>query len=259
VKTHPQRLVILMYHIVAEPLSAPEVKYACPPQQFERHMRFLRARHPVVALDEVESWLTGGGALPPGAVAVTFDDGTSDLYHNAFPVLRRYGIPATIFLTTGALGASNRWAEDGGLPRREMLSWDQVEQMSRFGISFGAHTVSHPRLNLAGAERAQQEIEGSRDAVQARLSRRAAHFAYPYGACDAGIRSLVQQAGFSLACSVQSGFNTRGADPLLLRRIEVYGGDRVWNLSQKMTFGMNDSSRLFPLKYYGQRLLDRFR
>jgi len=68
---------------------------------FEQEMQLLRRRHTVVSLEELTSHLAGEFTKP--VVAVTLDDGYRDNYHNAFPILERYGIPATIFLTAGSM------------------------------------------------------------------------------------------------------------------------------------------------------------
>lgn len=99
-------LTILAYHRVM-PTDAlesypfdPELISATP-VQFELQMRYLRRHLNPVALSDVLAHLAGRTTLPPAAVAVTFDDGFTDTYRYAFPILKRYSIPATLFLTTG--------------------------------------------------------------------------------------------------------------------------------------------------------------
>jgi peptidoglycan/xylan/chitin deacetylase (PgdA/CDA1 family)/CelD/BcsL family acetyltransferase involved in cellulose biosynthesis len=74
---------------------------AMPTGLFEREMRYIAQHYKVVSLSELQQHLTAGGPEP--VLAVTFDDGYQDNYQNAFPVLQRYGLPATIFLTTGSI------------------------------------------------------------------------------------------------------------------------------------------------------------
>jgi hypothetical protein len=68
---------------------------------------------------------------------------------------------------------------------------------------------------------------------------------------------LVREAGYSLACSIRAGFNRRDADPLLLRRIEVYGTDPTWKLMQKLRFGIQDAGLLQPARYDWGRVKER--
>ncbi|HUN25886.1 MAG TPA: polysaccharide deacetylase family protein [Steroidobacteraceae bacterium] len=99
-------LTVLAYHRVmpVDALAAypfdPELISATP-DQFEWQMEYLRRHRNLVSLKQVQAHLEGAQRLPPAAVAVTFDDGFSDTYRYAFPVLKRFAIPATIFVTTG--------------------------------------------------------------------------------------------------------------------------------------------------------------
>ena len=142
------RFTILMYHMVCSPKTVEEAKYACPPELFEQHLRYLKSSHHMpVSLSEVEACLMSGKALPDNAVVITLDDGFEDNYTQAFPLLQQYGIPATIFLASGVVGGKNEWMTGRDFPERKMLNWQQIEEMNRHKISFGAHTVSHPKLS----------------------------------------------------------------------------------------------------------------
>ena len=108
----PQRkrnLAIIVYHKVNDDHEKgtqvrPHVRGTCP-AIFARQMRYLRKRQTVVPLEDAVMAMRNGRALPRNAVDITFDDGYLDNYRNAFPILRRYGLPATFFLTTGFIGS----------------------------------------------------------------------------------------------------------------------------------------------------------
>ncbi|RMF78468.1 MAG: polysaccharide deacetylase family protein [Nitrospirae bacterium] len=101
------------------------------------------------------------------------------------------------------------------------------------------------------------EIAGSREELEARLGVEIPYFAYPYGKEDPAVRDLVVAAGYRAACSTRCGFNRAGCDPYLLRRIDVFGTDRLWQFRQKVTWGINEASRLYPLKYVRGRIAAR--
>jgi len=250
-----------MYHIVDEPRSAREQRFCCLPRRFEAQMRFLRrSRITIMGLDEWIACRNGTTGPPERGVIVSFDDGFQDFYGNAFPVLQRYSIPAVLFVVSDLVGKSNEWMHRRGFPRREMLSWPQLRELKDGGITIGCHTRTHPRLPEIADEpsRLADEIGGARHVLQDALGTEVDYFAYPYGLFDDRVRSVVSEAGFKAACSVRAGFNQPDSDILSLRRLDVFGNDALWQFRQKIKFGRNAASRLFPLRYYGRRAATRF-
>lgn len=252
------RFIILMYHMISEPKTKAEVKYACPPVVFQQHMQFLKTQGYVpVSLATAEKYLLSDELLPEKSVVITLDDGFEDNYQNAWPILAENEIPATIFLATGAIDKTNEWMIGRDFSERKMLAWRQVREMSKHGIGFGGHTVNHVNLSQQDDESALREITRSRLDVEDKLGKACRHFAYPFGLFSEQTPSLVEKAGFALACSTRSGFNNAARNPFILHRIEVYGNDPLWKLKQKLTFGMNDASRVFPLRYYARRIANK--
>jgi peptidoglycan/xylan/chitin deacetylase (PgdA/CDA1 family) len=103
------RFQILVYHKVSpdrHPLYEP-----VDPARFEQQMRFLSECYTVMDLAELAE-RSARGSLPPAAVAITFDDGYRDNYEYAFPILKKYGLCATIFVATGVIGTSDRLWHD---------------------------------------------------------------------------------------------------------------------------------------------------
>jgi peptidoglycan/xylan/chitin deacetylase (PgdA/CDA1 family) len=107
----PPSAAILAYHSVEETpqLTDPIFGASTSRVQFENHMKTLARKFRPVSLDEVLQFAQAGRQLPPGAVAVTFDDGFADNYELALPILNRYGIPASFYIMVNAV-------ENGTLP-----------------------------------------------------------------------------------------------------------------------------------------------
>ena len=97
-RTHPSAR-ILYYHRVND--DRDPFFPAISSSLFEQEMKHLARHYKVVSMPELIKHLAGGPAEP--VVAITFDDGYRDNYENAFPILQRYGLPATIFVTTGTM------------------------------------------------------------------------------------------------------------------------------------------------------------
>jgi peptidoglycan/xylan/chitin deacetylase (PgdA/CDA1 family) len=107
-----------------------------------------------------------------------------------------------------------------------MMTWDQVREMHRGGMSLGAHTITHPNLPNATPDEARREIFGSRDELAAELGTAIRHFSYPNGRGSAhltdAVKSLVREAGFASSTTSVTGGVLPGDDTLALKRVGIY-------------------------------------
>ncbi len=97
---------VLYYHRVADRIDPTDLGLSVSTGNFEAQVRYLASRYDVRALGDLLRLWAAGEALPPRAIAVTFDDGYRDNYDRAYPILRRYRVPATVFVTTGHVGTA---------------------------------------------------------------------------------------------------------------------------------------------------------
>jgi hypothetical protein len=196
---------------------------AFPGGLFERLLQGLRrAAVPVVSLADVSRDPNGYPTLPERAIVITFDDGYRSVFDVAFPRLREYDMPATVFLTAGEVGPDN--GPDGRLPSmegREMISWREARTMGQSGIEFGAHTVTHADLTRLGLEDVQREMLDSKTAIGEALGQPVVSFAYPFGRYDEQSLSLARQH-FACACSTRLGFAGHRSDRYRLPRVDAY-------------------------------------
>ena len=209
-------LPIVTFHAVDDAASV----ISFPPRVFAQGMAALHARgHRTVPLTEALACLRQGRPFPDRAFVLTFDDGFQTVYTEAFPVLQRYGMSATVFLTVGA--APDLHARRPAFEGRTMLSWAEIREMQAGGIEFGAHTLTHPDLTRLPPDRAEVEMSASKAAIEEALGTAVTTFAYPYGRYDARSRTLAQQY-FSGACADTLGLLSRLSDAYALERVDAY-------------------------------------
>jgi peptidoglycan/xylan/chitin deacetylase (PgdA/CDA1 family) len=163
--------------------------------------------------------------LPERPVVITFDDGLADFYTDALPILAQHGFRATLYVTTGFVGQTSRWLGAARLGARPMLTWDQLARIQASGVECGAHSVSHPQLDLLPHAAAWDEIVRCKSALEEHLGRLVTSFAYPYGYYTASVRGLVQDAGYAAACAVKHAMSSLGDDRFALARIIVTDTD----------------------------------
>lgn len=165
-------------------------------------------------------------------VALTFDDGMRSVFTAALPVLRAHAAPAHLFLTTGAVGGTNRWpGQPATAPTFEMLRWTEVEALHREGIRIEAHTATHPDLRRLPDAALAEDCARAETAIARRLGRPPRYFAYPYGHNDARVRALVGPRYAACLTTEMRPLRGGGAeDPAALPRLDSHYLRPVWLL-----------------------------
>lgn len=178
-----KRVVILCYHSVS-----PSSKFAsATPELFEEHLRWLKDHCYVVPFSQIFSLSQKFAISKKPIVAITFDDGYQDNYQYVFPLLKKYGLPATFFVTTGFIEKDSRILEHFcvlrrcGLEEITPLSWDQILEMHRSGLEIGSHTHSHFNLARLDSSSVEYELKKSKEILEDRLGTSIKLLAYPFG------------------------------------------------------------------------------
>jgi len=253
-------VLVLMYHEIRVGRNPWEQRYFVAPARFSDHVRALRtAGYHLCSLTDFCVWATGRGELPANSVLLTFDDGYSGVFEHAYPILHNAGIPFAVFVVSSAIGATDAWMRsiNGDHPAYPLMSRGQVAEVANAGVGIGSHSRHHADLPTLDAEALRDEVYGSRAELEDLLGQKVDSFAYPYGRLNDSVRATVGDAGYACGFSTRSGFNRPGSDPLLIRRIDVYGTDTARSLLRKMRFGTNDGSLQSTVRYYARRALSR--
>jgi len=198
---------ITMYHYVrvVDPNQDPlGYRLSVPPDQLETHIKFLQAAgyHPLTMHD------IAAGKGDSRAVAMTFDDGYEDFYTTAYPILKKYGWTATLYIITNKIG-------------NQYLTWDQIRELKQNGFEIGAHTADHNELNKLSVDQQRYQINTSKAELEKQLGSPVDAFCYPVGRYNDDTLRLVKEAGFTTATTTAPGLVHFG-DPLLeLKRIRM--------------------------------------
>ncbi|MGH9508343.1 MAG: polysaccharide deacetylase family protein [Terriglobales bacterium] len=111
-----------------------------------------------------------------------------------------------------------------------MMTWDQVQTMSREGIPFGAHTVTHPLLTYEEPADVERELTAAKAKIESVLGRPVEAFAYPNGDWNPAVRQAVEAVGYRCAFQVRRGWHSPGDDIFSIRRVFIHDGAVAgWN------------------------------
>ena len=223
------RVRALTYHRFGEARRDP---FCVTLEDFERHMAWLACRGLAISLHELQAFVEGQKSVSDGSVLVTIDDACPSLYLAGLPVLRRYAIPAVVFVPAGELrsGAGDAVPVMDESPDAR-LTWKQLDALLEAGLTVGSHGWTHRSLGRMSAAQAREHAERSREALERHTGRPVTSFAYPFGTradYNRTTANLLRMAGYRSAFTSQHGAISPGANPLELPRLKVEGGEGWW-------------------------------
>lgn len=230
------RVPVIQYHKIDKPGPGVLVRGGfTPPARFAKQMAYLKKQGFVFySASELIEYYAERGVFPPNGITVTFDDGWKDNYTNAFPVLQRFGIKATIFLVPSCIGEVSSKAMAEGESGRAHLSREEILEMSKYGVEFGSHSMNHRLLHQLPSEEVRFEIEESKKQLANLLQEPCNVFAYPAGYYSEVAQRMIENAGYIAAFSTVYG-PTEPLDIYALNRIEIFRRDRfLYQLARKV-------------------------
>jgi peptidoglycan/xylan/chitin deacetylase (PgdA/CDA1 family) len=220
---------VLTYHRFGQVFRDP---FCVSPDDFAVQMAWLAERNLAISLAEIEAFVLHGETLKHGSVLVTIDDGCSSVGTLALPILKRYGIPAVVFVSSGNIGRkADEPNQQGERPLEDYMAWPELHGLLDAGVAIGSHAVTHRSLARMSIAEAEDEILGSRAELERELGQPITSFAYPYGTLadfNDAVAAALRRGGYRLAFTSQHGAICPRMDAMLLPRIKVEGGEGNW-------------------------------
>jgi peptidoglycan/xylan/chitin deacetylase (PgdA/CDA1 family) len=204
-------VVVLMYHAI----DRSGWKLAIKPELFERQLVYLVSHARVVPIDAIVAHARGEKVLASGSVAITFDDGYMDFLHTALPIIERFAVPVTVFVSSDCsvqTGPDNH-------PRMQVGDLQQIAQSPY--VTIGSHAITHRKFSELSDREVEHEAKESMVQLTHMLGTSPMYFAYPYGARSQQSAHILDRVGYRAAFGVSEGIVKRG-DPLFaLKRVQV--------------------------------------
>ncbi|MGW4777732.1 polysaccharide deacetylase family protein [Streptomyces filamentosus] len=224
------RIPVLLYHPVTDDPPAWIAEFAVTPRQFASHLDAIAdsGRTPLT-VGALTGHLATGTPLPPRPVVLTFDDGFADLAGPTAEALAARALPATAYLTTGALAPGRPCL----LPPAPMMTLAQAPRLEEHGLEIGAHTVSHPQLDTLRPAALRRELADPKAELEDLLGHEVRHLAYPHGYNSPAVRRAARAAGYASAVAVRHALSSPADEPfriarLIVRRTHTTADVRAW-------------------------------
>jgi peptidoglycan/xylan/chitin deacetylase (PgdA/CDA1 family) len=207
--------IIFCYHLLVDKIRYPGTEIT--PAAFEAQMKELKDRGiTVISMQDLLAWKRGEKNIPPRCAVITFDDGYKSQYEVAWPIMKKYGYPFTMFIyTEGVRG--------GSLGGGGAITWEQLADMRDNGVDIEAHSATHQdlreghtitlaspggkktRTKLTGPQYeqwVQNEVVGSKQLLEQRLGIKVNCFAVPFGNYNEHVKELARNSGYEAMFTV---------------------------------------------------------
>ena len=201
------QVVIFGYHRFVNNVRRPDTEIT--PQAFEAQMQELKNKNiSVIPMQDFLAWRRGEKAIPSKSAILTLDDGWKSQHEVAWPILKKFNYPFTLFIYTEGI-------RPGHFSGGESMSWEQLAEMRDAGVDIQGHTATHQDLRrpydkvakkkLSPPEYEQwleNEVAGSKQMIEQKLGVKVNCFAVPYGFHNDHIRDVAMKAGYEALFTV---------------------------------------------------------
>lgn len=223
IKNSNEGIPVLMYHSIDNEIFNP---MKVSKEKFEEQMKFLKDNgYTTLTLDELYGYFINRKNIPQKSLVLTFDDGYRDNYTNAYPILKKYGLKATIFVITGMVDKGNAYVTSG-----------EMKEMAQNGIEIEGHTYLHEKLNKLSYEAQLKTLVSSKKFIENITGKSVYYMAYPFGMYNEDTIVAAKKAGYKMAFIATGKWAHKSNGIYALERIYV--------------------SKLFNMREFQERLTD---
>ena len=242
--TNARSIPILTYHSISSRAGPTSI----PADVFKAQMDVLaKTDGDVLSLSEFLEWHEGKRDAPQGSVVITFDDAFTDFAETAHPILKEHGFPACVFVPAAHMGKAEAW-HGADEPARPLMNAKRMKALSGNGITFGAHSLTHPDLTKLDDDQLRREVHDSGQVLAEEFGSPTRFFAPPYGYSDERVRTAIKDS-YELSVGVRLGVADRQSPLFDLPRIEMH----YFRDAQKFeTFVRGSGSLYFQMRRFAR-------
>lgn len=239
VLTKKYEIPVIMYHRVIHDKSEGGVHgIYVTESQFEKHLKYLKQKgfETITFKDFLNNKYKDRFNREKKQIILTFDDGYTDNYNYAFPLLKKYGFKCVIYLLSHL--NYNKWdveVKENPEHKFDLMDMSMIKEMEEYGIEFGGHTKTHPKLATLPIEIAQEEILTSKKVLEEKLGHALISFAYPYGNLNEDVKKIVKNSGYNFAVATDSGDISFSEDLFQIRRIGIFSTNNFFTFKRKVS------------------------
>ncbi|WP_432661865.1 polysaccharide deacetylase family protein [Wukongibacter baidiensis] len=206
---------ILMYHNLVDDNEEGDGLNVSK-ERFEDQLRYLKFHgYHTIDFSEMDRYFKGEGNLPPNPIIITFDDGYQSNYQYGYPILKKYGYKATVFMITDYIGKEGYMS--GGVLKK-------IQSDGVFDVE--SHSATHNyNLSELSHDEMVKDVRGSKQKLEELLEKPVNVFCYPYGRSSEKLRKILKDEGYTIAVTTQYGVSAKGSDLLRFKRLRVSGKD----------------------------------
>jgi len=212
---------IFMYHSISENEKG---LFKVPEDNFYKQMKYLKDNgYNTLSLDELYDHLTNNIPFLDKSVVITFDDGYSDNYKNAYPILKEFGLRATIFTITDYIEGSSYF-----------MNSDQLKEVALNGIDIESHTTNHSKLDKLSKEDRARNLRESKNTIEKLLDKEVKYIAYPFGKYNKEVIEDLKEEGYKMAFTTKRGIANSNNGLYELKRVFISGYTNIKKFKRKI-------------------------